>query len=73
VIESPHEEVEVKYSDYYVAFLDVLGFSDLISKSKDREHLKTISGYYTQVKRAFQTLDSSWRLWRSRFEGQQKP
>ena len=48
----------VKYSDYYVAFLDVLGFSDQVSRAKSKKELGEISNYYNQVNRLFDTFSA---------------
>lgn len=43
-------EPRIHYSEYYVAFLDVLGFKDLVLSDKDEEKIKLEKYFYTTKK-----------------------
>ncbi len=50
-----HELVHVQYSDYYVVFLDALGFSEKIM-TPNKDNLKKISDYFTVVNESLKEL-----------------
>lgn len=49
------EKTQIAYDDYYVAYVDVLGFSDLVSKSAENaSYCDQIALFYDRTRKAFE-------------------